>query len=201
MSALLTEPEFEAIASSIDLPSNAFINGKFMSAKSGKTIPSVNPATGEVITDVAACQVEDIDFAVGKAREAFDRGYWSRLHPTERKHAMIKLVKLMKRHRHELAVLESIDSGKPISDCVEIDVPESLHCLEWHAEAADKLYGKISPSGDDALGMIVREPIGVVACILPADDGCLEAWAGARLRQQRHHQTGASNQPDGTETR
>ena len=167
MSALLTESEFEAIASSIDLPSNAFINGKFMSAKSGKTIPSVNPATGNVITDVAACQVEDIDFAVGKAREAFDRGYWSRMHPTERKHAMIKLVKLMKRHRHELAVLESIDSGKPISDCVEIDVPESLHCLEWHAEAADKLYGKISPSGDDALGMIVREPIGVVACILP----------------------------------
>ncbi|MBT5218203.1 MAG: aldehyde dehydrogenase, partial [Woeseia sp.] len=167
MSALLTESEFEAIASSIDLPSNAFINGKFMSAKSGKTIPSVNPATGTVITEVAACQSEDIDYAVSKAREAFDRGYWSRMHPTERKHAMIKLVKLMKRHRHELAVLESIDSGKPILDCVEIDIPESLHCLEWHAEAADKLYDKISPSGDDALGMIVREPIGVVGCVLP----------------------------------
>ena len=167
MSALLTESEFEAIASSIDLPSNAFINGKFMSAKSGKTMPSINPATGKVITDVAACQSEDIDYAVSKAREAFDRGYWSRMHPSERKHAMIKLVKLMKRHRHELAVLESIDSGKPISDCVEIDIPESLHCLEWHAEAADKLYDKISPSGDDALGMIVREPIGVVGCVLP----------------------------------
>ena len=102
MSALLTETEFEAIASSMDLPSNAFINGKFMSAKSGKTIPSVNPATGKVLTEVAACQSEDIDYAVSKAREAFDRGYWSRMHPTERKHAMIKLVKLMKRHRHEL---------------------------------------------------------------------------------------------------
>jgi len=167
MSALLTESEFEAIAGSLDLPSNAFINGKFMSAKSGKTIPSVNPATGKVLTEVAACQSEDIDYAVSKAREAFDRGYWSRMHPSERKHAMIKLVKLMKRHRHELAVLESIDSGKPISDCVEIDIPESLHCLEWHAEAADKLYDKISPSGDDALGMIVREPIGVVGCVLP----------------------------------
>ncbi len=167
MSALLTESEFEAIASSIDLPSNAFINGKFMSAKSGKTMPSINPATGKVITEVAACQSEDIDYAVSKARETFDRGYWSRMHPSERKHAMIKLVKLMKRHRHELAVLESIDSGKPISDCVEIDIPESLHCLEWHAEAADKLYDKVSPSGDDALGMIVREPIGVVGCVLP----------------------------------
>lgn len=167
MSALLTESEFEAIASTIDLPSNAFIDGKFMSAKSGKTMPSINPATGKVITEVAACQSEDVDYAVSKAREAFDRGTWSRMHPSERKHAMIKLVKLMKRHRHELAVLESIDSGKPISDCVEIDIPESLHCLEWHAEAADKLYDKISPSGDDALGMIVREPIGVVACVLP----------------------------------
>ncbi len=167
MSALLTESEFEAIASTVDLPSNAFIDGKFMSAKSGKTMPSINPATGKIIAEVAACQSEDVDYAVSKAREAFDRGVWSRMHPTERKHAMIKLVKLMKRHRHELAVLESIDSGKPISDCVEIDIPESLHCLEWHAEAADKIYDQVSPSGDDALGMIVREPIGVVACVLP----------------------------------
>jgi len=167
MSELLTESEFEAIAGSMVLPSNAFINGKFMSTKSGQTMPSINPATGEVIAQIAACQSEDVDFAVLKAREAFDSGVWSRMHPTDRKHAMIKLVKLMKRHRQELAVLESIDSGKPISDCVQIDIPESLHCLEWHAEAADKLYDKISPSGDDALGLIVREPIGVVACVLP----------------------------------
>ncbi|MCG8325414.1 MAG: aldehyde dehydrogenase family protein, partial [Thiotrichales bacterium] len=66
-----------------------------------------------------------------------------------------------------MAVLESVDSGKPISDCVQIDIPESLHCLEWRAEAADKLYDRISPSGDDALGLIVREPIGVVGCVLP----------------------------------
>ncbi len=167
MSGLLTEAEFESIAGSIDLPSNAFINGKFMAAKSGKTTPTINPATGKVITEIAACQSEDVDFAVRKAREAFDSGVWSRMHPSDRKHVMIKLVKLMKRHRYDLAVLESIDSGKPIVDCVEIDIPETMHCLAWHAEVADKLYDKVSPSGDDALGLIVREPIGVVACVLP----------------------------------
>ena len=167
MSELLTEAEFESLAGSIDLPSNAFINGKFMSAESGKTTPTINPATAKVIAEIAACQSEDVDFAVRKAREAFDSGVWSRMHPSGRKHVMIKLVKLMKRHRNELAVLESIDSGKPIVDCVQIDIPETMHCIEWHAEAADKIYDSVSPSGDDALGLIVREPIGVVACVLP----------------------------------
>jgi gamma-glutamyl-gamma-aminobutyraldehyde dehydrogenase len=167
MSGLLTEAEYEAVAGSIDLPTNAFINGKFMSARSGKTIPTINPATGETIGEIAACQPEDVDFAVGKARQAFESGVWSKMHPSERKERMIRLVKLMKRHQRELAVLESIDSGKPIRDCMEIDVPETMHCLAWHAEAADKIYDQISPSGDDALGLIVKEPIGVVACVLP----------------------------------
>jgi gamma-glutamyl-gamma-aminobutyraldehyde dehydrogenase len=76
-------------------------------------------------------------------------------------------VKLIKRNRHELAVLESLDSGKPIRDCATIDLPETLHCLAWYAEASDKCYDQISPSGDDAMGLIVREPAGVVACVLP----------------------------------
>jgi gamma-glutamyl-gamma-aminobutyraldehyde dehydrogenase len=167
MSTLLTEAEYEAMASSIDIPSNSFIDGKFMSAKSGETILTVNPATSKVITEIAACQVEDVDYAVAKARKAFDRGVWSKMHPSDRKHVMIQLVKLMKRHRHELAVLESIDSGKPIFDCETIDVPESMHVIAWHAEAIDKLYDQVTPSGDDALGMIVREPFGVVAGVLP----------------------------------
>ena len=167
MSTLLTEAEYEALASSIDIPSNAFIDGKFMSARSGETILTTNPATSEVIAEIAACQAEDVDYAVAKARKAFDRGVWSRMHPSGRKRAMIQLVKLMKRHHHELAVLESIDSGKPIFDCETIDVPESMEVIAWHAEAIDKLYDQVTPSGDDALGMIVREPFGVVAGVLP----------------------------------
>jgi gamma-glutamyl-gamma-aminobutyraldehyde dehydrogenase len=167
MSDLLTRPEFEAIASKLQLPNCAFIDGKFAAARSGKTFVTVNPASGEVITEIASCDAEDVDYAVAKAREAFEAGHWSRMHPSERKEVMIRLVKLLKRHRHELAVLESIESGKPIRDCLTIDLPETMHCLAWHAEATDKLYDQISPSGDDALGLIVREPMGVVACVLP----------------------------------
>lgn len=167
MSGLLTRAEYESIATALELPTNAFINGKFTPAKSGGTFETVNPADGEVIAQIASCDGADVDLAVEKAREAFERGYWSKMHPTERKKVMIRLVKLIARHRNELAVLESVESGKPILDCSTIDIPETMHCLEWHAEAADKLYDQISPSGDDALGMIVKEPIGVVSCVLP----------------------------------
>jgi len=167
MSALLTRDEFEAVAAGLTLGTNAFINGKFTPAASRKTFTTENPGKGTAIAEVAACDAEDVDLAVAKAREAFERGVWSKMHPSERKEIMIRLVKLMKRHRHELAVLESLDSGKPIRDCATIDIPETMHCLAWHAEAADKLYDQISPSGDDALGLIVKEPVGVVACVLP----------------------------------
>ncbi len=167
MSGLLSRDDIAAIATTLNYPDAAFIDGKFAAAQSGKTFETINPANGAVIAEIASCDEADVDRAVGKAREAFDRGVWSKMHPSERKHTMIRLVKLIKRHRHELAVLESVESGKPIKDCLEIDLPETMHCLEWHAEAADKLYDQISPSGDDAVGMIVREPAGVVACVLP----------------------------------
>ncbi|MDA7948949.1 MAG: aldehyde dehydrogenase [Hyphomicrobiaceae bacterium] len=167
MSGLLSRDDIQAIAVDLTIPNAAFIDGKFAGSRSGETFPTVNPATGETITEIAACNGDDVDYAVQKAREAFERGTWSKMHPTERKETMIRLVKLIKRHRHELAVLESVDSGKPIKDCMEIDVPETMHCLAWHAEAVDKLYDQLSPSGDDAVGMIVREPAGVVGCVLP----------------------------------
>ena len=167
MSGLLSRDDIQAIAVDLTLPNTAFINGKFVAAQSGETFPTINPATGRVITEIASCDAADVDHAVARARETFERGTWSRMHPGERKRTMIRLVKLMKRHRHELAVLESVESGKPIRDCMAIDLPETLHCLEWHAEAVDKLYDQVSPSGDDAVGLIVREPAGVVGCVLP----------------------------------
>lgn len=167
MPDILTLEEYRAIAAEVALPVNPYINGKFMRPKSGKIMDSINPATGSVLGKVAACGPEDVDFAVAKARETFDRGEWSRMHPGGRKEVMIRLVKLVKRHRHELAVLESLESGKPIRECAATDVPETWRCLEWHAEATDKLYGQVSPSGDDALGLVIREPVGVVGCVLP----------------------------------
>jgi len=167
MSELLTHAEYQAIAKDLDLPRNAWIDGRFQPAKSKKTFASTNPATGKVIAEIAACGAKDVDFAVKKAREAFDDGRWSRLHPAERKQVLIRLAKLIRRNRHELAVMESIDSGKPVRDCAEIDIPETIHCLTWHAEAVDKIYDQTAPVGDDALALVVREPVGVVGCVLP----------------------------------
>lgn len=167
MPTLLTHKEYRAIAAELSLPVNAFINGKFTRARAGRTMETLNPATGAILGEVAACDASDVDLAVSKAREVFDNGSWSRMHPAERKGLMIQLCKLMNRHRYELAVLESLDSGKPVRECQLTDVPEAIHCLKWHAEATDKLYDQVSPSGDNALGLIVREPVGIAACVLP----------------------------------
>jgi gamma-glutamyl-gamma-aminobutyraldehyde dehydrogenase len=167
MRDLLTAAEYAAIAKSISFPNNAFINGAFKPAISGKTLATVNPATGETLTEIAACSSEDVDYAVGKAKEAFEDGRWRLLPPGERKAVLLKFAKLLEDNRHELAVLESLDSGKPVSECQQVDVPDTIHTLRWHAELIDKLYDHTAPVGNNALSMVVREPIGVVGCVLP----------------------------------
>ena len=166
MTDLLTRAEYQAIAQSLDFPRTAFIDGKYR-AGSGKTFATCNPATGEELAQISGCDATDVDFAVQKAREAFEQGHWSKQHPSARKDVLIKLCKLITRNRRELAVMESLDSGKPILDCETIDLPETIHCIKWHAEAVDKIYDQTGPTGDDAVSMIVREPIGVVAAVLP----------------------------------
>ncbi|MCT4557194.1 MAG: aldehyde dehydrogenase [Pelagimonas sp.] len=164
---LLTTQEYKAIAAGLDLPNAAFIDGGFRPSVSGKTFTSVNPATGETLTEIAACDGQDVDVAVAKAREAFEDGRWSRMHPSDRKDVLIRLCKLMTRNARELAVMESLDSGKTIFDCETVDIPESIHCLKWHAEAIDKIYDQVAPASDDHIAMVVREPIGVVGLVLP----------------------------------
>ncbi len=166
MTDLLTHAEYQAIAAQIDLPRAPFIDGKYRKG-AGPMMDSVSPATGAVIAQISSADGSDVDLAVSKAREAFDQGHWAKLHPSARKDVLIRMCKLITRRRRELAVMESIESGKPIRDIEEIDLPETIHCLKWHAEAADKLYDQTAPSGDEAISMIVREPIGVVAAILP----------------------------------
>lgn len=167
MTTLATKQEYQAIADGLTIASTAFIDGSFRAARSGETFASINPATGQKLADVAACGSEDVDFAVAKAREAFEDGRWSRLTPAERKAILIRLAKLIKRSAPELAVLESLDSGKPIRDCVTIDIPEVVNTLIWHAEAIDKIYDQTAPVGSDALAIIERCPIGVVGLVLP----------------------------------
>ncbi|MGR3503558.1 aldehyde dehydrogenase [Pseudaestuariivita sp.] len=166
MTDLLTRAEYAAIAADLDLPRTPFIDGKFR-VGTGKDMETLNPATGEVLATISTAGLEDVELAVQKAREAFDQGHWSRADPSHRKDVLIKLVKYMTRRRRELAVMESLESGKPIRDCELIDLPEAMACLKWHAETADKIYDQTAPTGDDAIAMVVREPIGVVAAVLP----------------------------------
>jgi gamma-glutamyl-gamma-aminobutyraldehyde dehydrogenase len=163
----LTAAEYKAIAAGFDLPTNAFIDGSFRPANSGKTFTTTNPATGELLANVAACDASDVDYAVLKAREAFEDGRWRQLSPGERKATLIKFARLLEENRHELAVMESLDSGKPVRECQTVDVPDTIHTIRWHAEAIDKLYDNTNPVGPNALAMVVREPIGVVGCVLP----------------------------------
>ena len=165
--SLLTTEDNKAIAAGLTFPTQAFIDGHFRPAISGKTFDTINPATRQVLAQVAACGPDDVNLAVEKARDAFEDGRWSRLHPKERKEVLIKLAKLVKRNARELAVLESLDSGKTIYDCELVDVPETINTLTWHAELIDKIYDQVAPASDNHIAMIVREPVGVVGLVLP----------------------------------
>ncbi len=164
---LLTQEEYNSIANALDLPTNAFIDGGYRPAASGQTFASINPATGQELASIAACGAADVDLAVAKAREAFEDGRWSRMHPCERKDVLIRFAKLLTRNARELAVMESLDSGKTIFDCETVDIPETIHCIKWHAEAIDKIYDQVAPASDDHIAMVLREPIGVVGLVLP----------------------------------
>ena len=164
---LLTKEEYEAIAEDMAFATMAFIDGGYRPAISGKTFETLNPATGEKLADVAACAGEDVDLAVLRAREAFDDGRWSNMHPSARKDVLIRFAKLLTRNARELAVMESLDSGKTIFDCETVDIPETIHCIKWHAEAIDKIYDQVAPASGDHLAMVLREPVGVVGLVLP----------------------------------
>lgn len=167
MSDLSTTEEYKAIAAGLEFPTQAFVNGAFRPAASGATFDTVNPATGKLLAKIAACGAEDVDFAVTKARDAFEDGRWSRLHPAARKAVLIRLAKLLKRNARELSVMESLESGKTIYDCETVDIPDAINCLTWHAELIDKIYDQVAPASDNHIAMILREPVGVVGLVLP----------------------------------
>ena len=154
------------LAASLHLPNEAFIGGRPVPSASGKTFATINPATGEEITQIADCGAEDVDRAVAAARKAF-HGPWSRMSPTERKVLMQRFATLIESHATELATIETIEGGKPIDDTANIDLVESIDTIRWHAEAADKVNDQITPSGPGVVSMVVREPIGVVGVVLP----------------------------------
>ncbi|MGP5724348.1 aldehyde dehydrogenase [Arthrobacter rhombi] len=149
------------------LRTGAYIDGRFRPAADGATFTSRSPATGRPIAEVTACGPVDVDAAVSSARTAFDSGVWSEAEPAERQQVLLRLADLIEAATTELAGLESLDAGRPLADCHEFDLPDTIGTIRWYAEAIDKVFGKIAPTGPGALGLIVREPIGVVGAVLP----------------------------------
>lgn len=154
-------------AAGLSLRDKALIGGRQVGAASGATFDAINPATHQVLARVAACDQADVDLAVSTARKAFEQGPWPRMAPVERKKVLLRLAELIMAHREELALLDSLNMGKPVMDAYNIDVPGSAHVFAWYGEALDKLYDQVAPTAADALATITREALGVVAAVVP----------------------------------
>jgi len=163
----MTKADWRAAADKLTFRNLAFIDGVFSPAQSGQTFPTVNPATGAVITEIAACDADDVDRAVKAARAAFEDGRWSNKSPSERKEVLLKLAGLIRDNLVELALLESLDMGKLVMDAAGVDVPGAAGVFQWFAEAIDKVYDEIAPAGRGNVAMIRREALGVVGAVVP----------------------------------
>jgi acyl-CoA reductase-like NAD-dependent aldehyde dehydrogenase len=165
--AALTTADWIARAATIDPPRDLLIDGRRQPAASGATYVDITGRDGSAIAQVAEGGDEDVDRAVRSARLAFDDGRWSDRTPEERKEVMLRLADLIREHLDELALLEALDGGKPIRDTLDVDAPSAATTFQWFGESIDKVYGQVGPTGPGALSLVTREPIGVVAAIVP----------------------------------
>lgn len=153
------------------------INNQWMEAASGKTFPTINPSTGDVICQVAEADQRDVDRAVTAARLAFERGPWRRMSASERGRMLLKLADLIERNAEELARLESLDNGKPYKVALTADLPLTVACYRYYAGWADKIQGKTIPISGDYFCYTRPEPVGVVGQIIPWNFPLLmQAW-------------------------
>ena len=162
-----TRDSWESLASGLKIRTQAFIDGNYVNAASGKTFDCISPIDGRSLGRVAECEAEDIERAVIASRRSFDSGAWSEAAPRHRKKVLMKFAELIEQHGDELALLESLDMGKPVSDARAVDVAATIRCMAWTGEALDKVYGEVAPTGPGELGLVTREPLGVVGAIVP----------------------------------
>jgi aldehyde dehydrogenase (NAD+) len=144
-----------------------FINGKWVNSVSGKTFDTLNPATEEVITSVAEGDSADIDLAVTAARKAFEDGPWKSMDARDRGRVLLEIANLIEKNKDELALLETLDNGKPISETTNADLPLVIDCFLYYAGWADKIHGETIPVRGEFFNYTLREPVGVVGQIIP----------------------------------
>ncbi len=150
-----------------DLRTGLFINGEYVDAADGGRFESINPATGDVVGEFAEAREKDVDRAVAAAKDAFRSGSWSRMEPRERMEVMYRWRELIEEHADTLAVLETMDMGKPISDVLNIDLPSVAQTIQFMAEFIDKIEGSVTNTAADVMHFVLREPLGVVGAISP----------------------------------
>jgi acyl-CoA reductase-like NAD-dependent aldehyde dehydrogenase len=159
--------DWHARAAPLKPRSGIFIGGSFRAAASGATFDCISPVDGRLLAKVAAGDAPDVDAAVASGRTAFERGAWARLAPKDRKRILLRFAENIRAHGEELALTETLDMGKPVSDSLAVDVPSTANCIQWFAEAIDKIYDEVAPTGPDTLALITREPLGVIGAIVP----------------------------------
>lgn len=163
----MTYETWKTAADRLNFRSHALIDGEFCAAESGRTFAAVSPRDGSHLTDIACCGEADVDRAVASARRAFEDGRWSRRAPGERKLVLRRFAELIRANRDELALLVTLDMGKPIADSTSIDVRATANCYDWYGEAIDKINDEIAPTDHGTVALVTREPLGVVAAVVP----------------------------------
>ncbi|MFG0455094.1 aldehyde dehydrogenase [Shewanella mangrovisoli] len=167
MSTPKKRSDWESLAASLAIKGKAYINGEYRDAAAGSTFDCVSPIDGRVLAKVASCDLMDANIAVANAREVFESGVWSKTAPVKRKQVMIRFAELLEENANELALLETLDMGKPIRFSKAVDIAGAARAIRWSGEAVDKLYDELAPTAHNEIGMITREPVGVVAAIVP----------------------------------
>jgi aldehyde dehydrogenase (NAD+) len=177
MAAVAEKPKPRVAPPKVAPTQKMLIDGKWVESASGKTFPTLNPATGETICQVAEGDKADIDLAVKAARKAFEKGPWSKMSASERGRHMYKLADAVEKNQAELAALESLDNGKPIGDATAADLPLTIACYRYFAGWADKNTGQTIPIAGPFFCYTRHEPVGVVGQIIPWNFPLLmQAW-------------------------
>jgi gamma-glutamyl-gamma-aminobutyraldehyde dehydrogenase len=159
--------DWRSRAATLQFDGRAFIDGERRAAAGGETFDCISPTAGQVLTQVARGRAADVDAAVRSARAAFEDRRWAGQAPAQRKRVLQRFAEAILGAREELALLETLDMGKPIRYSLAVDVPAAARCIAWYAEAVDKVYDEIAPTPQNALALITREPMGVVGAIVP----------------------------------
>ncbi|HZV65196.1 MAG TPA: aldehyde dehydrogenase [Telluria sp.] len=163
----MTTTSWHERAAALAIDGRAVIGGERVWAAAGRQFEDRSPIDGRSLGMVARCDGADVDAAVAAARAAFADRRWAGKPPAARKRTLIKFADLILAHKDELALLETLDMGKPIKYSLSVDVPSAANCIRWYGEAIDKVYDQIAPTADDSLALITREPVGVVGAIVP----------------------------------